>query len=132
MYKPLLPSFSISVGRHYEKNIHRANALKSLLFFGCLCDAIREGIDANGWQVYIGAKNRAMRLNVGEIQCFLGIGQSTARTLSSQGQYAEAEAMHREVWQLRETVLGRDHPSTLTGMNNLAGALRQGKHDEAE
>ena len=32
-----------------------------------------------------------------------------------------------------EKVLGKEHPSTLTSMNNLASVLsRQGKYDEAE
>ena len=32
-----------------------------------------------------------------------------------------------------EKVLGKEHPSTLTSMNNLAEVLsRQGKYDEAE
>jgi hypothetical protein len=38
--------------------------------------------------------------------------------------------MHREALRLRETVLGKEHPSTLTSMNNLAGVLRdQGKYE---
>jgi hypothetical protein len=38
--------------------------------------------------------------------------------------------MHREALRLRETVLGKGHPSTLTSMNNLAGVLRdQGKYE---
>jgi tetratricopeptide (TPR) repeat protein len=49
------------------------------------------------------------------------------------GQYVEAEAMCRQTLQLRETVLGRDHPDTLASMNNLATSLRQrGKYVEAE
>lgn len=41
--------------------------------------------------------------------------------------------MHRQALALRETVLGKEHPSTLTSMNNLAGVLsRQGKYKEAE
>jgi hypothetical protein len=34
---------------------------------------------------------------------------------------------------LMEKVLGKEHPNTLTGMNNLAGLLKsRGKNDEAE
>ena len=34
---------------------------------------------------------------------------------------------------LRETVLGKEHPSTLTSMNDLAMVLRdQGKYERAE
>ncbi|KAH8585352.1 hypothetical protein B0O99DRAFT_713026 [Bisporella sp. PMI_857] len=39
------------------------------------------------------------------------------------GQYAEAEAMHRQTLQLQETVLGKDHPVTLRSMNSLALSL---------
>jgi Tfp pilus assembly protein PilF len=50
-----------------------------------------------------------------------------------QGKYAEAEAMHRQTLQLKETVLGKDHPDTLASMNNLATSLcQQGKYAEAE
>jgi tetratricopeptide (TPR) repeat protein len=53
--------------------------------------------------------------------------------LSDQGKYEEAEEMHRLALGLTETVLGKEHPSTLTSMNNLAMLLRnQGKHEEAE
>lgn len=56
-----------------------------------------------------------------------------AGVLSSQGDYAAAEAMHRQTLLLRERVLGKEHPSTLTSMNNLAYVLdKQEKHGEAE
>jgi tetratricopeptide (TPR) repeat protein len=41
--------------------------------------------------------------------------------------------MNRQTLALREKVLRREHPDTLTSMNNLAGVLnRQGKYKEAE
>ncbi|RDW57813.1 hypothetical protein BP5796_12614 [Coleophoma crateriformis] len=49
------------------------------------------------------------------------------------GKYPDAEKMYREALQLKETVLGKDHPQTLTSMSNLAGALtRRGKYPDAE
>jgi hypothetical protein len=46
---------------------------------------------------------------------------------------AEAEEIHRQALWLRKTVLGKEHPSTLTSVDNLALALRpQGKYEEAE
>ncbi|KAK7954370.1 phosphorylase superfamily protein [Apiospora saccharicola] len=49
------------------------------------------------------------------------------------GRYSKAEEMYRETLALRETVLGRGHPSTLASMNNLALVLdSQGKYAEAE
>ena len=47
--------------------------------------------------------------------------------------YTEAEQMYRQTLELREKVLGQEHPSTLDSMNNLALVLdSQGKYDEAE
>jgi hypothetical protein len=46
--------------------------------------------------------------------------------------YLEAEIMYRRTLELREKVLGREHPSTLASMNNLALVLDcQGKYEEA-
>ena len=36
-----------------------------------------------------------------------------AISLNQQGKYAEAKTIHRQTLQLRETVLGKDHPDTL-------------------
>jgi tetratricopeptide (TPR) repeat protein len=56
-----------------------------------------------------------------------------ALVLSHQGKYEEAEEMHRQALRLRETVLGKEHPDTLTSMNNLASVLsNQGKYEQAE
>jgi hypothetical protein len=39
--------------------------------------------------------------------------------------------MHRQTLELREKVLGRQHPDTLSSINNLAEVLKyQGKYDE--
>jgi tetratricopeptide (TPR) repeat protein len=46
-----------------------------------------------------------------------------ALVLESQGKYEEAEAMNRQTLALSETVLGHEHPDTLTSMNNLAHVL---------
>jgi hypothetical protein len=53
--------------------------------------------------------------------------------LSDQGKHEQAEEMLRQALGLSETVLGKEHPHTLTSMNNLAIVLRdQGKHEQAE
>jgi hypothetical protein len=53
--------------------------------------------------------------------------------LGGQGKYEQAEETHRQALGLRETVLGKEYPSTLMSMSNLANALSdQGKHEEAE
>jgi Tfp pilus assembly protein PilF len=49
------------------------------------------------------------------------------------GDYGEAEAMLRRALEGRATVLGQEHPDTLTSVNNLGLVLsRQGKYEEAE
>ena len=47
-----------------------------------------------------------------------------AEVLSSQGNYEEAEQIHRQALALRERVLGKEDPDTLTSKNNLAEVLR--------
>jgi tetratricopeptide (TPR) repeat protein len=56
-----------------------------------------------------------------------------ATVLDDQGKYEEAEEMSRQALGLKEKVLGKEHPSTLTSMNNLALVYRNGgRWDEAE
>ncbi|KZZ95532.1 Tetratricopeptide-like helical [Moelleriella libera RCEF 2490] len=55
------------------------------------------------------------------------------RCQESLGQHLAAEGATRQAFSLREKVLGPEHPSTMTSMNNLAVALYwQGKYTEAE
>jgi Tetratricopeptide repeat len=43
------------------------------------------------------------------------------------------QPQHRQALRVRETVLGKEHPDTLTSMNNLATVLKdQGKYEQAE
>ena len=44
--------------------------------------------------------------------------------LGSQGKYDDAEKLNREALEIRKTVLGEEHPSTLTSINNLASVLK--------
>ncbi|KAL9591408.1 MAG: hypothetical protein Q9179_007754, partial [Wetmoreana sp. 5 TL-2023] len=56
-----------------------------------------------------------------------------AGVLGKQGNYKEAERMHRQTSTLMETVLGKEHPNTLVSMNNLAEVLgKQGNYKEAK
>ena len=49
-----------------------------------------------------------------------------------QGKYDDAEPMYKESLAIRKKVLGEEHPSVATGLNNLAELLKdQGKDDEA-
>ena len=47
-----------------------------------------------------------------------------ANVLKDQDKYEQAEERHRQAFRLRETVLGKEYPSTLTSMNNLTNVLR--------
>ena len=63
----------------------------------------------------------------------LAAADNLAQVRLSDGQYAEAERIHRKVLGARRRVLGEEHPDTLTSANNLAVFLAyQGKHAEAE
>jgi hypothetical protein len=63
----------------------------------------------------------------------LAAADNLAEVRSSDGQYAEAERMHREVLSARRRVLGEEHQETLNSAGNLAQALSgQGKHAESE
>lgn len=58
---------------------------------------------------------------------------NVAESYSLLGQYQKSEQMHRQALQLYEKVLGKEHPDTLTSMNNLALELSNlGKYEEAE
>ncbi|OWT42400.1 phosphorylase superfamily [Pochonia chlamydosporia 170] len=58
---------------------------------------------------------------------------SVAESYSLLGRYQKAEQMHRQSLQVYETVLGKDHPDTLSSINSLANALKNlGKYEEAE
>ena len=56
-----------------------------------------------------------------------------AEVLRGQGNYEEAERIHRQALALTEKVLGMEYPDTLTSMNNIALVLSsQGNYKEAE
>jgi Tetratricopeptide repeat len=56
-----------------------------------------------------------------------------ASVLRYQGKHEQAEEIHRQTLKLRERVLGKEHPDTLTSMNNLALMLNdQSKDEQAE
>lgn len=58
---------------------------------------------------------------------------NVAQVLNYQGNYYEAENVHREVLGLQKVVLGPEHPHTLTSMNNVASTLsRHGNYYKAE
>ncbi|KFY18110.1 hypothetical protein V492_00135 [Pseudogymnoascus sp. VKM F-4246] len=73
-------------------------------------------------KTFAGTKDLPWRL-----LCYLGVCSGL------QGKYAQAEALQRQALQLQETVLGKDHPYTLTNMSYVAESLRQqGKYAQAE
>ncbi|KAK0745442.1 P-loop containing nucleoside triphosphate hydrolase protein [Schizothecium vesticola] len=62
-----------------------------------------------------------------------GLLSKVGKSFHNLGKYEEAEQMYRQALQLYQKVLGKEHPSTLGSMNNLALVLdSQGKYEEAE
>ncbi|KAI1320991.1 hypothetical protein F5Y16DRAFT_417212 [Xylariaceae sp. FL0255] len=62
-----------------------------------------------------------------------GLLVAVAESYSILGKYSQAEHLYRQTLELRERVLGRENPDTLTSMNNLAFVLRnQGRYEQAE
>jgi hypothetical protein len=56
-----------------------------------------------------------------------------ASLMKNQGKLGEAEPLLRETLEARRTILGAQHPRTLTSMSNLAALLHaQGKLVESE
>jgi tetratricopeptide (TPR) repeat protein len=54
-------------------------------------------------------------------------------SLHDAGRYVEAEPLYKQALETREKALGKDHPSTATSLNNLAGLYDlQGRYAEAE
>ncbi|KAI9684109.1 MAG: hypothetical protein M1829_003379 [Trizodia sp. TS-e1964] len=64
---------------------------------------------------------------------FANSQSSFERIYFNTGRFNEAEDINRRLIELREKVLGPEHPDTLTSMSNLAGVINhQGKYEEAE
>ncbi|EWG46519.1 hypothetical protein FVEG_06980 [Fusarium verticillioides 7600] len=62
-----------------------------------------------------------------------GLLFNVAEALYIQGRYEGAAKLYRETLEMRQKVLGKEHPSTLISMTNLANMLRKiGKYKEAE
>uniref|UniRef100_A0A7S4RF89 Kinesin light chain n=1 Tax=Ditylum brightwellii TaxID=49249 RepID=A0A7S4RF89_9STRA len=56
-----------------------------------------------------------------------------ACALDDQGKYAQAEALHRQCWEVRKKTLGEHHQGTLESIIGIANALDcQGKYAQAE
>jgi hypothetical protein len=57
----------------------------------------------------------------------LAAADNLAQVRSGDGQYAEAERIHREVPGVERRVLGEEHPNTLTSAGKLAQSLLRTK-----
>jgi tetratricopeptide (TPR) repeat protein len=70
---------------------------------------------------------------VREVEGRISLLDRVGRCEQTLGRYRSAERAHQQVLERRKYELGKEHPDTLTSMNNLALALsRQGKYAEAE
>ncbi|RKK62252.1 hypothetical protein BFJ66_g1057 [Fusarium oxysporum f. sp. cepae] len=62
-----------------------------------------------------------------------GLLFNVAEALSMQGRYEGAAKLYRETLEMRQKVLGKEHPNTFSSMNNLAIVLNNmGEYEEAE
>ncbi|KAK4108618.1 hypothetical protein N656DRAFT_684421, partial [Canariomyces notabilis] len=87
------------------------------------------------WIRYLPHTQRALELrkSIEDGDALIGLIFNVGEGLHQLGKYEDAERMHRQALGLKEEVLGKEHPYTLTSMNNLASVLgRQGKYEEAE
>ncbi|KAK4651792.1 P-loop containing nucleoside triphosphate hydrolase protein [Podospora pseudocomata] len=87
------------------------------------------------WIRYLPHTQHALQLRkrTDDGEATTGLLSKVGESFRNLGKYEEAEQMHRQALQLKEKVLGKEHPATLTSMNNLAVVLRsQGKYEEAE
>ncbi|WP_292761209.1 tetratricopeptide repeat protein, partial [Nostoc sp. NOS(2021)] len=51
----------------------------------------------------------------------------------SQGRYSEAEPLYKKALELRQRLLGEEHPDVASSYNNLAGLYHsQGRYSDAE
>ncbi|KAI1506280.1 hypothetical protein F5X99DRAFT_129304 [Biscogniauxia marginata] len=87
------------------------------------------------WMRYLphGQAVLGLRETSGDKEASIRLLFNIAQSYYILGKYNKAEQMHRQTLELRERVLGKEHPNTLISINNLAKVLRsQGKYEEAE
>jgi tetratricopeptide (TPR) repeat protein len=79
------------------------------------------------------ADSRPGNAEVKALEAWASVLYKAAWYADEMGQYEAAREMNQSALEVREKVLGHEHPSTLASMNNLAGVLdSQGKYEEAE
>lgn len=86
------------------------------------------------WAAYLPHAIHVVSLSVVcEAEGRISLLDRIGRCEHSLGRYQSAEVAHRQVLEQRKAMLGKEHPHTLTSMNNVALALSdQGKSVEAE
>ncbi|KAI8403830.1 hypothetical protein FOFC_15320 [Fusarium oxysporum] len=89
-------------------------------------------------QIWIRYMAHAQRVLESDEQCaneeeITGLLFNVAEALYIQGRYEKAARLYKETLELRKKVLGKEHPSTLDSMNNLALVLKSmGEYAEAK
>ncbi|VBB80786.1 Putative protein of unknown function [Podospora comata] len=76
------------------------------------------------WIRYLPHTQHALQLRkrTDDEEATIGLLSKVGESFFNLGKYKEAEQIHRQALQLREKVLGKEHPKTLSSMNNLANA----------
>ncbi|KAF2494969.1 hypothetical protein BU16DRAFT_590237 [Lophium mytilinum] len=86
------------------------------------------------WTAYLPHANHIVGLpEVYEAEARMSLLNRIGWCESTLGRFKAAELAHRQLLEHKENMFGKDHPDTLTSMNNLAHSLQnQGKFKEAE
>jgi tetratricopeptide (TPR) repeat protein len=78
----------------------------------------------------LGADDPDMLTSISQLESVL---EEQRKYEDAEANYEEAEAIYRRVLEVREKVFGREHPDTLTTVDDLGSVLlRQGRYKEAE
>ncbi|EXA53638.1 hypothetical protein FOVG_01376 [Fusarium oxysporum f. sp. pisi HDV247] len=86
------------------------------------------------WMKYMAHAQRVVESDEAcdDEQAMSGLLFNVAEALFIQGRYEGAAKLYRETLEVKEKVLGKEHPDTLSSMNNLALVLdSMGKYEEA-
>ncbi|KAG2490690.1 hypothetical protein HYH03_010852 [Edaphochlamys debaryana] len=96
---------------------------------------------AKEWRLAMAAA-RAQQADLGRLFELLGgmspehgmeLNQQPASCIKARGRHEEAEPLYRQVLELRQRVLGPEHPDTVSSINNLASCIQaRGRYEEAE
>ena len=122
----------ISSPRDQQRTIEGYNTIEKLMSIASRL--VNQHRYEDALVIYRAAKKESERnLSILEESEKIDIDTQIGRVCYLLGRYQEAETLYKEMLEKQETILGKDHPNTLTTMHNLAGIYNaQGRYQEAE